>query len=186
MTSGADRREYFRIAGTLYLQVSETAFLSLLPIEPEDLGESTDALSLELHQFRQIIRYKQDEALEALDRLAGLVEKVHQAARKNLHSLTFGKKPVIISGSGFDYIGSAPYPLGKKLFARMGFPDYPYTTIEVECEVRHSSPLPGPVGKFKTGLSFENISEENRDQIIKFVNQLQRRLMAHRQESIIS
>lgn len=184
------RRQFFRATGPVYLHVEkdkepapehEPAQGAHAP-QPET---GRDEISLGLMNYCARLEYDRPPGFEPLLELARILERLHGALTDPKHKLEKLPKSefcqVALSGSGMEFLSSARHFVGEKVKLTLTFPEYPFATVKVRAEVVKSEAAKKREGKFLISVSFQEIDEAHRDTIIKYVNQLQRKQMAHRE-----
>lgn len=77
-------------------------------------------------------------------------------------------EPLNISGSGMAMITQEPVNEGDVLEIRIVLQAYPAKILYLHGEVVHVDPVPGKSKRYNVGLKFLNITEDVRDEILKF------------------
>ncbi len=168
-----EEENYFKVLGEIYLYVedypdSENIHLS------QGLPESGDPIELRLMNFQARLLYNNPEHSKDLIELARILEMIHKA--KDLTKLPQVRlQSVLISAGDLEYLSHEYLPVGKRVLSHMSFPDYPYESISVAAEVIHCQLARHPKPLYEVALGFQEIPENYREMIIKFVNQIQRR-----------
>lgn len=173
-----DKRQYFRAQGYVYLRLERlNKDKRVFTSSGEELPEYLDSIELKCMNFRSRLKYQNPPHAEFYEELLTIMEAMYseQGHKKKLPRLK--KEWVNISASGLDLETEQYFENEAKLIATMTFPDYPFESISLICEVVHCTPHTIRENFFVLGLVFHNVSEPHRQSLIKFVNQLQRKKM---------
>jgi Tfp pilus assembly protein PilZ len=87
---------------------------------------------------------------------------------------------VDISGSGLGVADPGDLAVGSRVLLAMSLPDAPTRAIYAVGEVTRISPEQVAEGRAKAAIRFAEISDHDREQVIRFTFNLQRRLLAGR------
>ncbi len=168
-----ERRQYFRIPGVVYFRIEKKGdFLKT----PEPLPEFLDSVQLKLMNFCSRLEYEAPEHLKYFKEITEIMKEMHRFREPPKSK----KQWVIISGSGMDFLSSEAYAAGDKVKACITFPGYPFETLELQSEVTRCVPHDGEMRRYHVALIFEEIGERDQENLIKFVNALQRQRAAER------
>ena len=77
-------------------------------------------------------------------------------------------EPLNISGSGMALVTQEPVNEGDVLEIRIVLQAYPAKILHLHGEVVHVHPMPGKAKRYSIGLKFLNITEDVRNEILKF------------------
>lgn len=181
-----EKRDYFRSAGTIYLAVSRIQTQSRnTGLENFRKKDAFDKIALKLMSFRAKLDYQNPEDKERFQEIADMLELLYHSV-SNLKNGTDGqtveflRKPVIISGSGMEFPSNEDFSPHEKVALAITFSGYPYEFVSTEAEVIRIKKAPSHTSKHLVCVKYSDISEKNRDLIIKFVNHLQRKKIIER------
>ncbi len=181
---------YFRATGVMYLHIergsaSHEAWLSQAA-SPQSQGR-LDPIALKIINYRSRLHYDKPEIEPYLIDLLNIVDDLHTALLKGNYSIGLGmaqKQSVIVSGSELEFLTEEKFASGETVTVHMTFTEYPFTTLVMLAKVADVQSFGAARKKNRVRLAFHNIREADRDSIIRYVNQLQRRRTArHREES---
>lgn len=165
------QREYFRCDGTVYLRFLPPA----LP-DPQ-AADAIDHAGIMLRNFRARLDYEKPDDAPYVCALMECVEALYtymQTLQSTHPSHTdFVRKDVNISGSGIAFFSSIAFEPLSHIALQIAFPGYPFAMVTVGAEVRHVM-QDTESGAYRVACKYDNISEADRDLIVRFVNYLQR------------
>ncbi len=170
-----EKRSYFRISGTIYLHAELKEVATEGPLLPQ--SDKMDEVSIRLMHYKARLCYNEPAEYEYFLQLAEIIEAMqHQQRniRQKKAPLELVKQSVIISGSGMEFFSTENWKKDDSLILTISFLEYPFATITTEALVMgEKTDLDSK--RNKTAVSFQGISEKDRELIIKFVNHLQRK-----------
>ncbi|MBF0492328.1 MAG: PilZ domain-containing protein [Deltaproteobacteria bacterium] len=171
-----NNRQYFRAQGYVYLRLEKLdKDKRIFSFPGEELPESLDPIELKFMNFRSRLQYQKPAQEEFFEELLMVMEAVYSEQSKKRKLPRSKKEWVHISASGLDLETDHPFEKGEKLICLMTFPDYPFESVSLLCEVIHCNPHSIRENYYLLGIAFHNVSEPSRQSLIKFVNQLQRK-----------
>lgn len=185
----AQNREYFRVDGRVYfycekIPPEESAQSSKKIYIPTFEQERDDIVGLTIDAFRERILMSeiededQKQFLLEMQQIMALMKRSFDAEFSGVKQKIFVKTSINISGSGLAFPSHEAHCLGDMLRVCLFFPIYPYLFLSLAAKVIKSE-------KQKDGylvkVHYENISERERDEVLRFVNQCQRDHMHERQ-----
>lgn len=137
-------------------------------------SEVWDRMETVLSSFHRMLR----EISDRLDHLTALVEGHGQAPPAERQACVIN-----ISGAGLAFESTEPFAPGQKLWMTFDLSRFPYRTIQCLGEVTRAEARPDPppgIAPHLVYVAFTHIREEDRDQIIRHVFRMQRRMLRHR------
>jgi hypothetical protein len=184
-------REYFRVDGQIYFYCEK-----IHPTENEEIAkkiyiptfakDEDDIVGLTIDAFRErlLMSELEDQDLKLfmleLQQIMAMMKLCFDEELKGKKQKIFLKTTVNISGSGMAFQSSELHCVNDFLKMYLFFPVYPYSFVSVLAKVIKCE-------KQKDGYwiktHYEKISERERDEILRFVNQCQRDQMHERHGS---
>jgi hypothetical protein len=172
-----EKRSFFRISGTLYLNAKRkcdsNGNVTLAP------PEKMDELSIRIMHYLSKLRYEKPAGSEYIMELAEIVSAMNAARvhsdRKNGDVSDLARQSVIISGSGMEFFTDESWVADEVLTMTISFPEYPFATVMTDARVVSERTAQH---RKKIAVEFQGIAEQDRDLIIKYVNHLQRKKIA--------
>ncbi len=173
---GSERREYYRKPGIIYLLIEKsTADLPAKETPPAVI----DQVTLRLMNFRQRLEYTSPPQKEYFEQLCEIMEMFHHNVMEELDE---GKKTprsrrqsVVISGSGMDFLSDESFSPEERILCHMTFTVYPYATLRLKSRVIRVLPYGQDGTRHRVCVNFEEVPENDRELLIRFVNELERR-----------
>jgi hypothetical protein len=167
-----ERREFFRIDDRLFLELKEVSRQESLVLEktlkgsdfsPDLPAPGTDALQ-EAAAFRNNVLYAY---LERIDRK---LDTVIEMLSNRDGCFQGAYVDVTISGSGMMYRSAAKLEEGAYLELRIGLPSFPGRPIKALGRVVRVRPAKTENGEgWETAVSFDAISEKDRDTLVRYI-----------------
>lgn len=180
-----DKREYFRATGVIYLHVEKKR--DVQEDENHTPKSQLDLVALKLINFRSQLEYDNPKNGEYFEGLADILEQLHDVVFDRTgqiaNALQSHRQSVVISGSGIEFISSENYLPGETLVLSMTFTGYPFESMTVEGQVVNVGIYGSEPNRHRICISFKNISEPDRQLIIKHVNYLQRKHLAEERKT---
>lgn len=175
-----EKREFFRGTGMVYLHVTPKHAQVPVAAGPEP-ADALDPLAIKLMNFRARLEYADSPHVEPMRELVRLLEEMYGAMAGARHGALplATRQPVNISGSGLQFFSDTPFAVGNEVLATISFPAYPHSTVSCEAVVVRVDQSQAPHRR-AISLRFQNIRESDRDQIVQYVNYLQRQQLASR------
>jgi hypothetical protein len=180
--SSAQDRDFFRVDGPVYLMVEAIEIDHGTKLETYTLEVPTfslpedDIVGLSIDAFREHVKISEMEKTQKeywlqMQQIVSMMKRFLDAELLGRKQKLFKKTEVNISGSGMAFPSETAYVVKQNLRISMFFPRYPFNYIcvigeVVKCEKKDDGYL------VKT--HFEGISEKSQDEILRFVNQIQR------------
>ncbi len=171
-----ENREYFRITGIVYLTINKLANQGTATSPLVTAPEFLDKIALKLLHYKANLNYHQPAHFQSLLEMADILELMHDTylSRDSHPTIASKRQSVILSGSGMEFLSEEAFNVGDLVSLNIGFPDYPFTSVQIEAEIKISELCPGEARR-KTIVSFGTMTELDRNSIIKYVNFLQRK-----------
>lgn len=174
-SSGAERREFFRVTGTVFLAISDHPPHGTATVD----GETLDLINIQLDALQQRIEYDKPTDVTywrtVLPLLRSMQAQIHRATSGATTRHAVARRQVVnISGSGLQTLLDQPFTPGSPVYLWLSFPAYPFATITTAARVIRSQPLGSDATRWHVAVEFSDISEADRELVIKFVNHVAR------------
>lgn len=184
-------REYFRVEGKIYFYYEKVR-----PRENEEIAkkiyiptfakDEDDIVGLTIDAFRERLLMSEVEDqdfklfLLEMQQIMAMMKLCFDEELKGKKQKIFSRTMVNISGSGMAFPSNEIHCVNDFLKLYLFFPIYPYSFVSllaqvVKCEKHQEG--------YWIKTHFENITERERDEILRFVNQCQRDHMHERHVS---
>jgi hypothetical protein len=180
---------YFRATGMVYLHIEhgsaahESWISQTSPLKSRD---HLDPIALQLLNYRSRLEYEKPAIAPYLIELIGIVEDMHAALLASNYAVGLGhaeKQSVIVSGSELEFLTGEKFKMGETVTVHMTFTEYPFVSLVILAKVTGIQPFAGDRKKHRICLAFDGIREADRDNIIRYVNHLQRRRSPRNQDN---
>ncbi len=179
--AGGDR-DFFRIDGHVYLHVETVTLDQGTKQEVQGLYvptfslEEDDIVGLSIDAFGEHVMTSEMDSIQKaywmkMQQIVSMMKRCLDVELLGKKQKLFKKLEVTISGSTLDFPSSQGFLAGQALRLALFFPRFPYTYLCVIGEVTKSEKKDSG---YWVKTQFKDISEKNQDEILRFVNQLQR------------
>lgn len=172
-----ENREYFRISGVVYLYIEKTTDNNI-DITNKELPEKLDPLALRIHHFKSRLLYDFKKEDSKIREIVDVLEEMHSLYKRSIELSTklpeADRMSVIISGSGLEFISSKKFEKNDTIDLHISFLEYPFCTVVANGIVLKTEKFGTDGHKTRYIVEFSEITEEARDNIIRYVNKLQR------------
>ena len=182
----SEDREFFRVDGKLYFHLEKVDLTephsesSRRVFFPPFTKDEDDVVGLSIDSFRERILVSEMEDgdfrqyILEMQQLMAMMKHCFDEELGGRKQKVFVKTTVNISGSGIAFPTDKIFCIDDILRLYLFFPAYPFTFLSimgrvVKCVKKEEG--------FQVKAHFENISEQQRDEILRFVNQCQRDLL---------